>query len=279
VVDVYGGTVAVQVLSVGMEKLQPLWLAALEELLSPDAIIARNDTSFRDYEHLPQSVEVLAGEPGAVVHVEENGVQYAINPLGGQKTGLFLDQKDNRQRLAGWADGARVLDAFCYAGGWSLSAAKAGAASVIGIDSSEEAITTATRNAELNGVTDRCRFIRGDVFEEFRRLVEARESFDIVIVDPPAFAKRKAQASAAARGYRDINTHAIKLVRPGGLLVTCSCSHHIGTEDFRSIITQAGRSAGRSLRLVEARGAALDHPVLLAMRETEYLKCLFLLVV
>jgi len=276
VVDRYADHLAVQVLTAGMEALEPIWLPVLEEMFRPRAIIARNDTSFRGYENLPEGVSVLSGTPAQTVEVDEFGVRYAVDVCSGQKTGLFLDQKENRERLVPWAKDATVLDAFCYVGGWSLRAARAGAASVVGLDSSEDALAMARRNAELNGVADRCLFERGDAFESFRQMVAEGRQFDVVVVDPPAFAKRRSQVGPAVRGYREINVQAVKLVRPGGLLVSCSCSHHVSPEEFRNILVQAGRGAGRRLYLVEARGAAADHPVLLSMRETEYLKCLFL---
>jgi 23S rRNA (cytosine1962-C5)-methyltransferase len=161
-------------------------------------------------------------------------------------------------------------------GGWSLQAALGGARSVLGIDSSEEALTRARRNAELNGVAERVSFEQEDVFESFRRMVAEGRQFDLVIVDPPAFAKRRTQKKTAVSGYREINIQAMKLTRPGGVLATCSCSHHVSADDFRNILVQAARGARRTLRLIEQRGAAMDHPVLLSMRETEYLKCLLL---
>ena len=274
IVDKYADHLSVQVLTSGMEALKPLWLPPLVDLIQPAAVVARNDTDYREYEGLPQEVEVLHGTPAEAVEVDELGVKYAVDVRSGQKTGLFLDQKDNRARLDGLVKGGRVLDAFCYVGGWSIRAAVAGATEAVGIDASEAALTTARGNAELNGVADRVHFERGDVFDTFRLMVAEGETFDTVIVDPPAFAKRQAQVKAAIGGYRDVNIQALKLVKPGGLLVSCSCSHHINPERFRTILAQAGRAAKRTLRLVEQRGAAVDHPVLIGMRETEYLKCL-----
>lgn len=276
VVDRYEDHLAVQVLSAGMQVLQPIWLPVLEESFRPSAIIARNDTAFRAYEHLPEEVTVLSGQPSSAVLVEEKGVRYEVDVMTGQKTGLFLDQKDNRERLIPFVSGADVVDAFCYVGGWSLRAALGGARSVLGIDSSEEALTRARRNAELNGVGDRVSFERADVFDRFREMVAEGRQFDVVVVDPPAFAKRRSQRKTAISGYREINIQATKLVKPGGVLVSCSCSHHVSPDDFRNILVQAGRGAKRTLHLIEQRGAAADHPILLGMRETEYLKCLFL---
>jgi len=276
VVDRYGDHLAVQVLTAGMEALQPVWLPVLEEVFRPRAIIARNDTSFRAYENLPEEVSVLAGNPADLVEVDELGVRYAVDLRSGQKTGLFLDQKDNRLRLAPWAKDATVLDVFCYVGAWGLRAAISGARSVVGIDSSDEALAAARRNAELNGVAGRCTFERGDAFELLRRMAAEGNRFDVVVLDPPAFAKRRSQVGQAVKGYRDINIQALHVVRPGGILVTCSCSHHIAADRFRNILVQAGRAVNRSVRLVEERGAAADHPVLLSMRETEYLTCLYL---
>jgi 23S rRNA (cytosine1962-C5)-methyltransferase len=276
VVDRYADHLSVQVLTAGMEQLQPIWLPILEEHFTPRAIIARNDTAFRQYENLSEAVTVLSGSPADTVEVEEHGVRFLVDIRGGQKTGLFLDQKDNRRALSSFAKDATVLDTFCYVGGWGLAAAKAGAASVVGVDSSESALAAARENARVNGVDDRCSFERADVFDALREFSAEGREFDIVVVDPPAFAKRRSQIPQAKKGYRDVNIQALKLVKPGGILATCTCSHHISSDQFRNLVVQAGRAAGRTLRLIEARGAAADHPVLLSMRETEYLTCLLL---
>lgn len=274
VIDKYADHLSVQVLTSGMEAMKGLWLPPLVDILKPACVIARNDTDFREYEHLPQEVTVLYGEASELVEVDELGVKYAVNPLSGQKTGLFLDQKENRARLDTFVRDKDVLDCFCYAGGWGIRAALSGAQRVMCIDSSETALDMARRNAALNGVEDRCTFEKDDVFDALRMLAVNEEQFDVVVLDPPAFAKRGSQVKQATKGYRDINIQALKLIRPGGMLVTCSCSHHINADRFRTILTQAGRSAQRTLQLLEQRGAASDHPVLAGMRETEYLKCL-----
>lgn len=276
IVDRYADHLSVQVLTAGMEQLQPLWLPVLEEHFKPRAVIARNDTAFRQYENLSEEVAVISGYPTDTVEVEEYGIRYIVDIRSGQKTGLFLDQKDNRRALSSFAQDATVLDTFCYVGEWGLAAARAGAASVVGIDSSESALASARENARVNEVDDRCFFEHADVFEALREFSVEGRDFDIVVVDPPVFAKRQSQMPQAKKDYRDINIQALKLVKPGGILATCTSSHHISSDQFRSIVIQAGRAAGRTLRLIEARGAAADHPVLLSMRETEYLSCLLL---
>jgi 23S rRNA (cytosine1962-C5)-methyltransferase len=276
VIDRYDDHLSVQVLTAGMEALQSIWLPVLLETFKPKAVIARNDTSFRGYEQLAEEVTVLAGEPDDTVTIEEFGVKYRVDLRSGQKTGLFLDQKDNRQSLARFAEGASVLDTFCYAGGWGLAAANAGARSVVGIDSSEPALELARANAELNGVADRCTYERADVFDALREMAAEGQKYDMVVVDPPAFAKRRSQVKSATKGYRDVNTQALKLVKSGGILATCTCSHHMAPEQFRNVVGQAGKTTNRRLRLIGASGASADHPVLLSMRETEYLTCLML---
>ena len=276
VIDKYADHLAVQVLTAGMEALQPVWLPVLERLLQPASIVARNDTPLRAYEKLEENVTVLSGEPATLLEVEEFGVSYALDIRAGENTGLYLDQKESRRQVASLAEGADVLDVLCYSGAWGIAAACAGARSVVGIDNSQEAVDAAMRNAELNSVAERCTYECGDAFEWLPNSSAEGRDFDIVIVDPPAFAKRRSELKQATRGYRDINIQALNLVRPGGVLVTSTRSQHMAGEQFRNVIVQAGRATGRTLRLIEMRGAAPDHPVLLSMRETEYLTCLIL---
>ncbi len=276
VVDRYGPVLSLQFLTLGMERRRGAIIAALQELLQPRAIVARNDVAVRELEGLPQQVEVLAGEVPADLTVGENGLSFRVDILGGQKTGHFLDQKENHLALRGRVDGKRVLDLFCYAGSWALHAGLFGAREVVGIDISPRATALARDNAALNGLADVCRFAEGDVFEVLRELKGRGESFDTVVLDPPAFVKSKKRLKEAIRGYLTINRRAMELLAPGGFLVTCTCSHHMDRETFLDTLRQAAAKAGRSLRLVEVRGQAWDHPVLLACPETEYLKCVIL---
>jgi 23S rRNA (cytosine1962-C5)-methyltransferase len=203
-----------------------------------------------------------------------DGIQQRLNPLGGQKTGFYLDQRDNRQALRRWVKGARVLDLFCYNGAWSLVAASAGASEVLGIDDSSEAINQASRNADQNQLGDQCRFEVGEAFRFLKSV--PRGAYDVIILDPPAFAKTKSALPDARKGYTDLNRRAMLALEPGGILVSCSCSYHLSEDLFRQVLLQAAQASGRRLRLLEARSQSADHPVLLAMPETQYLKCCFL---
>ncbi len=273
VVDRYGETLSIQLLTLGMDRRRDLILQALVELLSPAAVVARNDVAVRELEGLDQKVEVLAGNPPERVVVTENGLEFEVDVLGGQKTGHFLDQKENHLSLRGRVEGRRVLDLFCYSGSWALHGARFGAASVLGVDISASALARADSNARRNGLEARITFRKADAFELLRELGRKGERFGTVILDPPAFVKSRKKLQEALRGYLTINRRALELVEPGGHLYTCSCSYHIDREAFLDMLRQAGAQAGRTLRLVEMRGQAFDHPVLLACPETEYLKC------
>jgi 23S rRNA (cytosine1962-C5)-methyltransferase len=272
VVDLYGDIVSLQFLSLGMEMRRPQVLAALQALLQPRAIVARNDVAVRELEGLPQKIEVLFGEPQPTI-VSENGLRFNVDVLQGQKTGHFLDQRDNHRALQGRVEGRRVLDLFCYSGSWSLHAARYGAREVLGIDISAGAIALAQDNASLNGQQQICAFQRADVFILLRQLQQDRERFGAIILDPPAFVKSRSKLKEALKGYLTINRRALELLEPGGILFSCSCSYHLDRETFLDLLRQAGRQAGRTLRLLEMRGQAPDHPVLLSCPETEYLKC------
>lgn len=206
--------------------------------------------------------------------IRENGLAFEIDVTGGQKTGYFLDQKENRQSLAPLVRGAKVLDAFCHIGAFSVHALRYGAREVLGVDSAEQAIESARKNAELNGFAASARFVQANAFDFLRELERASEHFDVVILDPPAFAKSKAHFESARRGYKEVNLRGIKLLCPGGILVTCSCSHHMPADEFYRVVLEAATDARRSLRLVEMRGQAKDHPILAGVPETAYLKCL-----
>jgi 23S rRNA (cytosine1962-C5)-methyltransferase len=273
VVDRYGDAVAIQFLTAGMDRRRALILTAVEEVLRPRTIVARNDSTMREREGLPRERAILRGQIPPEPTVTINDLDVAVDLLEGQKTGLFLDQIDNYRLLERLADGAEVLDCFCYTGLWGLHAARYGAARVTGLDQSAPAIARAKVLAERNGLADRCTYRVGNVFDELKERDRRRESFDLIVLDPPAFAKTRARLPEAIAGYKEINLRAMRLLRPGGRLVTCSCSHHLTAEQFRRLLQNAAGDVRRTVKLV-ARGAqGRDHPVLLGMPESEYLKC------
>jgi 23S rRNA (cytosine1962-C5)-methyltransferase len=276
IVDKYADTLVVQSLTAGIDRMLDLVLAALREAYAPKAIVLRNDTSSRALEGLPQEKRVVLGETTGIVEFEESGIRYRVDVLEGQKTGFFFDQSENRMALKSLVQGRRTLDCFCYAGAWALSAARYGASEVIGIDSSEKAVALARENAALNGLS--ATFVVADVFEKLRELEKQKERFGCIVLDPPAFVKSRAKVREGLKGYKEINLRAMRLLEPGGFLVTCSCSHHIDEALFREMLIDAAWSAGRQARLLEMRSQARDHPMLLAARETQYLKCAILAV-
>ena len=276
VVDRYGDVLSIQLLTMGMEKRRDAVIQALRELLSPRVIIGRNDSASRELEGLPRIVELLHGEEPGPVATTVNGLHFAVEVTGGQKTGLFLDQRENCRRLEGLVREREVLDLFCYAGAWSLHAAKYGASSVTGVDVSAAAIGQARENARLNGFGECCRFVAADVFDFVRE--QRGRSYGTVILDPPAFIKSRKHLEEGKKGYLTVNRRALEMVAPGGFLVTCSCSHHLDRATFLALVNQAAQQARRSVRLVEMRGQAADHPILPACPETDYLKCFVLFV-
>lgn len=238
--------------------------------------MARNDVAVREREGLPQRVEIVSGKLPEELLITEHGLRFEVDVLQGQKTGHFLDQKENHQALQGRIEGRRVLDLFCYSGSWSLHAARYGAAEVQGIDISARAVELARANAGHNFQERICSFRQSDVFEELKSLKARGERFGTIILDPPAFVKSKKRLQQALRGYLTVNRRAMELLEPGGYLFSCSCSYHMQRETFLDTVRQAARKAGRELRLIEMRGQAYDHPVLLNCPETDYLKCLIL---
>jgi 23S rRNA (cytosine1962-C5)-methyltransferase len=279
VVDRYGDLLSVQFLTLGIDRRRALITEALIELFQPTAIVARNDVGVRELEGLPQQTEILSGSPPETTTITEHGLRYRINVLHGQKTGHFLDQKENHLTLQNRVENRRVLDLFCYSGGWATHAARFGAKEVLGVDISAEAIALATENARLNYQETICRFEKADAFEKLRELHHTGERFGLITLDPPAFVKSKKKLAEAIRGYLTINRRAMELVEPGGYLITCSCSYHLQRDQFLETLRQAASQAGRAVRLLEMRGQAYDHPVLLSCPETDYLKCAVLQVV
>ena len=277
IVDKYADTLVIQSSTAGIDRLlTDAIIPALQDVYSPQVIVLRNDTASRELEGLEQEKRVVFGAVAGPVEIEECGIRYHVDVLEGQKTGFFFDQRENRQALKDVVKGRRTLDCFCYVGAWSLNAARFGAADVLGIDASQKAVDLATSNASLNSLN--ARFLAADVFDELRRLEKERERFGCIILDPPAFVKSRAKVREALKGYKEINLRAMKLLEPGGALITCSCSHHIDQELFKEMLIDAAHSAGRQARLLEMRSQARDHPMLLAARETQYLKCAVLLI-
>jgi 23S rRNA (cytosine1962-C5)-methyltransferase len=239
-------------------------------MFSPVCIVARNESHLRALENLPLEKTVLYGKPGPT-EILEGGLRYTVDLMEGQKTGFFLDQRESRAGLARFSKGARVLDGFCNDGGFALTAARAGAVSVLGVDSSAEAITRARNNALLNRL-EVVQFEAGDMFDVLKRLKSEEKQYDVMILDPPSFTKSRKNVTTAKKGYRELHCSALPLITRGGILLTASCSHHILPEVFLDIVDDAARGNGRRLQLMEWRGAPPDHPTLPAVPETRYLK-------
>ena len=276
IVDKFGEYLVVQSLCLGIEKWKQSIVRDLAEIVHPKGVWERSDVPVRRLEGLEQTTGLLYGEVPDSIDMVENGLRFVVDVKNGQKTGFFLDQKENRAAIAPLCKGARVLDCFCHNGSFSLHAAKYGARSVLGVDISEEALEVARLNAENNGLSDVVTFEAHNCFDHLRELTDAHEQFDVVILDPPAFTKTRAAVESALRGYKEINLRGLKLVREGGFLVTCSCSQHVSPEQFRDMINQAARDSKTKLRLVENRTQGHDHPILPASPETQYLKCMIL---
>jgi 23S rRNA (cytosine1962-C5)-methyltransferase len=279
VVDRYADLLVVQSGCQGSDRMRDFLLELLIEALpfAPRAVLDRSDTAVRRFEELESRVEWIAGEPLESVEVrEEDGLRYVVDPVGGHKTGHYLDQSANRRRAAQLAKGARVLDVFSYDGLFGVQAARAGAASVLCLDQSVQAGERALANAELNGVAGAVRFERANAMKDLRARAERGERYDLVVVDPPAFARNRREAEGAARGYRELNMRALELVEPGGVLVSASCSYNVSSADFVAYLSQAAREARRDVYLEALEGAGADHPVLLGLPESQYLKCAFL---
>jgi 23S rRNA (cytosine1962-C5)-methyltransferase len=274
VADRFGDVLVTQLNTAGMARLEAEWLAASIVTLAPRAVILRNDSPARALEGLSPEGEarIAFGEITGPIELVENGVRFLADPRAGQKTGWFFDQRDNRRFVAALCGGARVLDLYCYSGGFAVQAACAGASAVLALDSSQAALALAAASAERNGVAERCRFLRADVFDEVARLVVGRERFDVVVADPPAFVKAKKDLGPGLRGYRKLARQAASLVAPGGILFIASCSHNVETEAFAEAVRRGLEDAGRSGRILRSAGAGPDHPVHPWLPESAYLK-------
>lgn len=272
VIDRFGDVLVLQVNTAGMDRLLPALAEALEAELAPRAMLLRNDSPARELEGLETGVEMLSGRLDGPLELVENGARFLADPREGQKTGWFYDQRDNRAFAASLTGGARVLDAYSYTGGFAVQAALGGAREVIAVDRSQGALDIAAESAALNGVDGTCRFVKADVFTDLRRRGRAGETFDVVIVDPPAFVKTKKDYWQGLKGYRKLTRLAAPLVAPGGILVTCSCSHHVPPADFAEQVRRGLAEAGRDGRILHFAGAGPDHPVHPWLPETSYLK-------
>jgi 23S rRNA (cytosine1962-C5)-methyltransferase len=273
IIDRYRDHLVVQMLTLGMELRTDLICDVLEGLCQPQAIVARNDVGVRALEGLPIEKKLLRGSAQAPVEIWEADLRFRVDPWEGQKTGFYLDQRENRCALRPFLTGERVLDAFCYTGGWALHAARAGAVRVLGVDASAPAIEWAREHAHANDVQETCQFTVADVFAYLKEADARRERFDCIVLDPPAFVKSRSKMREGLHGYWEINRRALRLVKPGGYLISCSCSYHVDLETFRGMLARAARAARRTALLVEMRSQGRDHPVVLPLSESAYLKC------
>lgn len=272
IIDRYADYVVVQVVSAGMDRMKEMIFNAIQVVAEPKGIVWRSDAMLRELEGLPIGApQVVHGEvPERIEFVLENGLYHA-DLLKGQKTGFYFDQRENRQALAAFCKGRRVLDAFCYSGGFGIAAGLAGAKEVVFLDSASAALELASENAEQNGLADIATFVEGDAVELFSNPPPGGP-FEVVSIDPPAYARSKKHLPAALKAYERLNALAMGAVARGGLLATSSCSHHVDRTAFLDMLRRAARKARKNFRLIELRSQAKDHPVLLTMPETEYLK-------
>jgi 23S rRNA (cytosine1962-C5)-methyltransferase len=279
VVDRYGDCVVVQSLTAGIERRLDLVLAALDRVLAPRTVVLRNDSAMREYEGLPLEKRVAKGELDGPVTIVQDGHSFLVDVLEGQKTGFYLDQRENRRETARLAAGQDVLDCCSYTGAWSVYAAAAGATSVTMVDSSGPALDLAQRNWELNGIETDAELHDADVFKSLAEMGREGRKFGLVVLDPPSFARSRKHVREALKAHRTLNRLAIAVTRPGGHLVTCTCSHLIEREAFMHALVGAAREAGRHARVLCVRGQSVDHPVILGLPETGYLDCVVLEVI
>jgi len=275
IVDRYGDYLALQTTTAGMDSRMPMVLEALQEVLKPKGIISKNKGAFRVAEQLPEEQSILFGEVPEQVELVENGCRFLAPLAGGQKTGWFYDHRENRAFMQRFCADKSVLDVFSYAGGWGVQAAAAGASSVICVDSSQAALDLVQHNAELNGAGDRVGSLQGKAAEVMKTLVKEQRRFDIIVLDPPAFIKRKKDQKQGEKAYHQINELALKLLEPGGLLVSASCSMHLPVDRLQSIVRSAGGTRSRRLQILASLGQGPDHPIHPSIAETSYLKAIF----
>ncbi len=279
IVDKFSDVLVLQTSSLGIERFKEDIADILSDIVKPAGIYERNDIHVRELEGMEQKTGFLRGSFDTNILMTENGIKFIVDVAQGQKTGFFLDQKENRAAIKPFVNGAKVLDCFSHTGSFALHAGFYNASSVLGLDISQHAVDTASENARLNGLESICRFECANVFDKLREYYDTNEQFDTIILDPPAFTKSKSSVEGAIRGYKEINLRAMKILKSGGYLVTCSCSQHIDPEMFVDILYNAAIDSRRKVRLIENRSQGKDHPILLAAPETEYLKCAILQVV
>ena len=279
IVDRFGDYLVIQLLTLGMDQRKPIILEVLRELFHPAAIVERSDVPSRKLEGLPETKGVLVGQLAGKTKITVAGVQFQVDLLEDQKTGFFLDQAENYAIVAKYCNGKRVLDCFSYHGGFALFAGHAGAKSVEVVEISEPTIARARANADLNGLTGKIEFQCANAFDVLKKGDATKRQFDVIILDPPTFTRTKQNVGDALRGYKEINLRAVKMLPPGGILATFSCSHHITLELLKMVVVEAAADAQKKLRLVKTLTQAADHPILLGLPETEYLKGLLVQVV
>ncbi|MGI6643009.1 MAG: class I SAM-dependent rRNA methyltransferase [Bacillota bacterium] len=272
VADIFGGYLAFQTLTLGIDRWKDTIVRALVDQVSPKGVYERNDAPVRRLEGLGLQSGYIGGSFDPLVEMDENGVRMLVDVQRGQKTGYFLDQTDNRLAVRRFCAGKTVLDAFCYSGGFGLSATKAGAQHVVFLDASQAALDLARATAERNGVLEKVSFHAGNAFDLLRQLDGTGARFDVVMLDPPAFARSRKMAERALAGYKEINLRAMRLVKEGGFLCTSSCSQHVTTQEFDGMLADAASDANSSVRIVVSQGQRADHPILAGVPETEYLK-------
>jgi 23S rRNA (cytosine1962-C5)-methyltransferase len=273
IIDRFGPHLSVQLNTAGMDKLWPQIEEALTEVLKPESIVLRNESASRTLEGLSREVKIVQGEAEGPIEIKENGLTYFADLHGGQKTGWYFDQRDNRALVARYAgDAESVLDMYCNAGGFALCAAKAGAKKIIGVDSSEAALELAQKAATKDKLAGKCQWLRADVFDDLERRMKAREAHDIVIADPPAFVKSRKDLSSGSRGYRKLARLAASVVAPGGMLFIASCSYNMALADFTEQVARGLHESGRTGRILHTVFAAPDHPVHPKLPESAYLK-------
>ena len=278
IVDYYNGYLVVQVTTLGMEVLKEKVVRALVEVVEPKGIYEKSTVQVRELEGLPLLEQLLYGDIPEKVVIAENGIRFNVQIVGGQKTGYFLDQRENKLLFAEEFvnEGDRVLDAFCHLGGFGIHAAVIGKArEVIAVDSSQLALDLAKENAELNGVADRFQFVKGDAFKVLKRMQQEGEKFDSIVIDPPAFAKSKTVVEQAKKGYKELFLRGLKMLKPGGSIVVCSCSHHITPPILEEILLSAAYDTRTPLKVLYTTCQAKDHPFILQIPESRYLKCIF----
>ena len=275
IADKYGDCIVLQFLTLGMEKMKDLIIPAIDDIFAPASIVLRNDGQSRSLEGLPLVKEVIKGTLSPLPVIREGNISFEIDPLGGQKTGFFLDQRDNRLAMARLVRDEKGLDLFCYAGAWGLQLAANGA-EVTFVDDSEAALSQVRSNAARNNIGHNFSLVKADVFSFLNEKIRDGSQYDFIVLDPPAFVKSRLKVKEGLKGYREINTLAMQLLKEGGFLATSSCSYHIEKQAFIDMLRDSARDAHRQFKLTEFRTQGKDHPILLSVPETEYLKCAFL---